>query len=349
MTSTAPATGESAPADLAWRRIIEQFRQPSAPRALWQLVNTFVPYLLLWALVPLVQSISIWLVLPLAVVAGAFLVRIFIILHDCGHGSYFKSARANALLGFVAGVLTFTSYYHWRWEHAIHHGSAGNLDRRGTGDIWTMTVQEYLESSRLKRFAYRLARNPLVLFLLAPLFMFVVMQRFPKPESGARERWCVWRTNVAIAGLALVLCGIFGVGTYLLFQLVTLAVAGAAGIWLFYVQHQYEDVYWARGEEWDYAAAALQGSSYYQLPAILQWFSGNIGFHHIHHLSARIPNYNLQKCHEADPLFQAIKPLTLSGSLKALSLRLWDERSRKLVGFAELRRMSGQGQRASSP
>jgi omega-6 fatty acid desaturase (delta-12 desaturase) len=333
--TTTPTIG---PADkAAWRRVIDKYRQPSTPRAVWQIVNTFVPYGLLWYLMYLSLAVSWWLTIPLAALTGALMVRIFIIFHDCGHGSYFRSGRANDIVGFIAGVLTFTPYYHWRWEHAIHHGSAGHLDKRGTGDIWTMTVQEYLESSRWKRFAYKLARNPFVLFVLAPLFLLFVMQRYPSPRASPRERQSVWWTNLLILCLAIGLSWIFGFVAYVLIQLTISAVGGAIGVWMFYVQHQFEDVYWERGDDWDYAAAALQGSSYYKLPRVLQWFSGNIGFHHIHHLSARIPNYNLQKCHEADPLFQQVKPLTFWGSLKASTLRLWDEKSRKLVGYGRAR------------
>jgi omega-6 fatty acid desaturase (delta-12 desaturase) len=340
MSGNSPSADDIPSADkAAWRHIVDRYRQASTRRALWQLANTFLPYALLWYLMYLCLSVSWWLIPPLAALAGAFLVRIFIIFHDCGHGSYFKSGRANAVVGFIAGMLTFTPYYHWRWEHAIHHSSAGHLDKRGIGDVWTMTVQEYLESSRWQRFAYRLARNPVILFLLAPLFLFVVMQRLPKPQANARERQSVWWTNLAILCLAIAQSWIFGVGAYLLIQLIALTVAGAAGVWMFYVQHQFEDVYWERGDNWDYAAAALEGSSFYKLPKVLQWFSGSIGFHHIHHLSARIPNYNLQKCHEADPLFQKVKPMTLSSSLKSMPLRLWDEKSRKLVGFEHLRHL----------
>ncbi len=322
----------------AWQRIVEKCQQPSTPRAVWQLVNTLVPYALLWYLMYRTLEVSLWLTIPLAVLAGAFLVRVFIIFHDCGHGSYFRSRRANDIVGFLAGVLTFTPYYHWRWEHAIHHGTAGHLDKRGTGDVWTMTVQEYLESSRWRRFAYRLARNPLVLFVIAPLFVFVIRQRFASSQVNRRERRSVWLMNLAILGLAAVLSWIFGIAAYLLIQLTAMMVAGAAGVWLFYVQHQFEDVYWERGENWNYTAAALQGSSFYKLPRVLQWFSGNIGFHHIHHLSPRIPNYNLQKCHESDPLFQQVKPITLASSLKSLTFRLWDEERKKLVGYAQVRR-----------
>jgi len=284
---------------------------------------------------------------PARILAGAFLVRIFIIFHDCGHGSYFKSGRSNDILGFITGVLTFTPYCHWRWEHAIHHASAGHLDKRGTGDVWTLTVQEYLEASRWKRFAYRLARNPIVLFGLAPLFLFVVLQRFPSRKANARERRSVWWMNLAILGMAGALSWVFGLVAYLIIQLTVMMVAGGAGVWMFYVQHQFEDVYWERGDNWDYTAAALQGSSVYKLPKILQWFSGNIGFHHIHHLSARIPNYNLERCHRSDPLFQTVKPITLFSSLKSFTLRLWDERGKKLVGYRHMRSLRREQKHSS--
>jgi omega-6 fatty acid desaturase (delta-12 desaturase) len=339
---------EAAPtASAEWRKAVEKYRQPSTPRAVWQLCNTLLPYALLWYLMYLSLSVSWWLTVPLALLAGGFLVRIFIIFHDCGHGSYFRTGRANDILGFIVGVLTFTPYYHWRWEHAIHHSSAGHLDKRGTGDIWTLTVQEYLESSRWKRFAYQLARNPLVLFVLAPLYVFLIQQRFPSSKASRRERHSVWWTNLAILGLVLGLGWAFGFFTYLLVQLMVTAVAGAVGVWLFYVQHQFEDVYWERGDDWDYASAALQGSSFYKLPRVLQWFSGNIGFHHIHHLSSRVPNYNLQKCHEADPLFHAVKPLTFGASLRSLTLRLWDENNRRLVGYGRMRELRREQRRQS--
>lgn len=327
---------------VAWRKIIEAYRQASLPRAVWQLINTLVPYAAVWVLMYFAVAFSWWLAIPLAILAGGLLVRIFIIFHDCGHGSYFASQRANDTAGFLTGVLTFTPYYHWRWEHAIHHSTTAHLDKRGTGDIWTMTVQEYLEASRWQRFAYRLSRNPVVLFVLAPLFVFLLMQRVPKPKASARERHSVWWTNLGILLLAIVMSKIFGVGEYLLLQLMVTAVSAGIGVWLFYVQHQFEDVYWERGENWDYAAAALQGSSYYKLPKVLQWFTGNIGFHHIHHLSARIPNYNLQRCHEADPLFQRVKPITLFASFKTMTLRLWDEQSRQLIGYRRLRQLRKQ-------
>jgi omega-6 fatty acid desaturase (delta-12 desaturase) len=269
-------------------------------------------------------------------------VRVFIISHDCGHGSFFSSAKANDVLGFITGVLTFTPYYHWRWEHALHHATSGDLDRRGTGDVWTLTVQEYLEASRWKRFAYRLARNPVILFGVAPFFLFLIQQRFPSAKAAQRERHSVAWTNLAIVGLGAALGWAFGFKAYVLLQLLVIMTAGSAGVWLFYVQHQFEGVYWERSSGWDYSTAALKGSSFYKLPKVLQWFSGNIGFHHIHHLSPRIPNYNLEKCHRAEPLFQTVKPVTLLSSLKSFTFRLWDEQQRKLVGYGALKRFRRQ-------
>lgn len=303
----------------------------------WQVVNTLVPYAALWYLMHLSLRVSWWLTLPLALLAAGFLVRVFIIFHDCGHGSFFPSRKANDILGFITGVLTFAPYYHWRWEHALHHASSGDLDRRGTGDVWTLTVQEYLEASRWKRFAYRLARNPVILFGPAPLFLFLIKMRFPAAKAPPRERHSVAWTNLALVGVVAVMSCVFGLEAYLLLQVFIIMLAGSAGLWLFYVQHQFEGVHWERSEEWDYATAALKGSSFYKLPKVLQWFSGNIGFHHIHHLSPRIPNYHLEKCHRAEPLFQTVKPITLLGSLKSLTFRLWDEQRQRLVGYRVLK------------
>jgi omega-6 fatty acid desaturase (delta-12 desaturase) len=322
----------------SWKQIVARYQKPSVARGTWQIVNTLVPYAALWYLMYLSRGVSWWLTVPLAVLAGAFLVRAFIIFHDCGHGSFFKSARANHIVGTITGVLTFTPYFHWRWEHAIHHATSGDLDRRGTGDVWTLTVQEYLESSRWKRFAYRLARNPFVLFVLAPFYLFVMQQRAPSRKAPPRERRSVYWTNLGIGAVAAGLIWAFGLKDWLILQLIVLMVAGSAGVWLFYVQHQFEGVFWDRGEDWDYVTAALRGSSFYKLPRVLQWFSGNIGFHHIHHLSTRIPNYYLEKCQKAEPLFQSVKPVTLLGSCKSFTFRLWDEQRRKLVGFGHLKR-----------
>jgi acyl-lipid omega-6 desaturase (Delta-12 desaturase) len=312
---------------------VARFQVASLWRARWQVCNSVVPYVLLWFAMDRALAVSYWLMFPIAILAAGFLVRIFIIFHDCGHGSFFKSQRANNATGAIAGLLLLTPYRHWRWQHALHHGTAGDLDRRGSGDIWTLTVEEYLQSTHWRRFAYRLARNPIVLFVFAPLYVFVVDHRFAASTASIRERTSVHRTNWVLLGVALLMCALIGLKALLLIQLTVFAFAGALGLWLFYVQHQFQGAYWARSEHWNYTAAALQGSSFYKLPRILQWFTGNIGFHHIHHLSPRIPNYHLQQCHDGDPFFSTIKPITLLASLKCLTFRLWDEQRNVFVGF----------------
>jgi len=321
-----------------WKAIVAKFQEPSLPRATWQLINTVGGFILLWALMYWSLAVSPWLTAGLAVLAGGLMVRVFIIFHDCGHGSFLKSRNANDTVGFICGMLTFTPYHHWRWEHSLHHATSGDLDRRGVGDIWTMTVQEYLGAPRWKRFAYRVARNPIVLFLLAPAPLFLVRERFPSPGANTRERNSVWWMNAAVAAMAGSLIWLFGWKAYLLIQLTITVVGGAIGVWMFYVQHQFDEAYWERGDHWDYTTAALQGSSYYRLPKVLQWFSGNIGFHHIHHLSPRIPNYHLERCHKSHPIFQSVKPLTFLRSLRSINLHLWDERERRLVSFRDLAR-----------
>jgi omega-6 fatty acid desaturase (delta-12 desaturase) len=337
-----PAEGEDALKTAEWKQVVLEHQKPSLPRAIWQICNTIIPYGVIWYLMHITVGISWWLTIPLAMLGGMFVVRVFIIFHDCGHGSYFKSRRANDVVGFITGVLTFTPFYQWRWDHAIHHATSGHLDKRGTGDLWTLTVQEYLESSRGRRFAYRLARNPVVLFVIAPMYVFLIRQRFSAATDNKRERHSVYWMNLAVAGYVVGLCYAFGIVPFLLIQLTILAVAGASGFWLFYVQHQFEGVYWERGDKWDYTTAALQGSSFYKLPKILQWFSGNIGYHHIHHLSARIPNYNLERCHKAHQIFQQVKPVTFFASFKTLTFRLWDEKRKQLISFRHLKNLQKQ-------
>jgi acyl-lipid omega-6 desaturase (Delta-12 desaturase) len=324
-----------------WREIVSEFQRPSLIRSTWQILNSVGIYLVIWYLMYLSLGVSYWLTIPLAIAAGGFLVRVFIIFHDCAHGSFFRSRKANDILGFITGVLTFTPYHQWRWEHTVHHAHAGDLDSRGMGDIWTMTVQEYLAASRWTKFRYRLARNPVVLFVLAPTFLFLVLQRFPLAKASKKIRRSLHYTNLCVFALIAVLIWVFGLQAYLGIQFIVVLVGATSGIWLFYVQHQFEGVSWERGENWDFTEAALKGSSFYRLPRILQWFSGNIGFHHIHHLSPRIPNYNLESCHKADPLFQSVQSISLLSSLKSLAFRLWDEESRKLVGFRHLNTKRG--------
>jgi acyl-lipid omega-6 desaturase (Delta-12 desaturase) len=327
-----------------WKKIVAQYQVPSLPRAIWQLVNTFVPYIAVWYAMYVSLAGPYWITLALALLAGLLVTRVFIFFHDCGHGSFFKSKVANDVLGFITGMLTFTPYLHWRWQHAVHHGASGDLDRRGDGDIWTMTVREYQAASPGRRFNYRLSRNPFVLFCLAPLGLLLIYQRFSSPRAKGKDRASVYWMNFALALMAGGMCWLCGWQNYLLMQLPVTFFAGSIGIWMFYVQHQYEDVYWDHHAEWDYTAAALQGSSYYKLPRVLQWFTGNIGFHHIHHLSARIPNYNLEECHFSHPLFQKVRPITLGDSFKCMSLRLWDEKSRRLVGYSALRQTSSEAE-----
>jgi omega-6 fatty acid desaturase (delta-12 desaturase) len=322
-----------------WYRTIVRYQQPDRRKAVWQLVNTFGPYFALWALMVWMvrRGTSYWLVLPLIVIAAALLVRLFIFFHDCCHGSFFASRRANRILGYVTGILAFTPYEYWRRSHAGHHATAGDLDRRGGGDIWTMTVEEYRAAVWWRRLAYRAVRNPFVIFILGPLFVFVIGQRFSQRGMPRRERNSVVITNVALLTIAVVASLTIGWRTYLVIQLPVMLIAGSIGLWMFYVQHQFEGVYWARHEEWDPVRAALEGSSYYKLPKVLQWFSGNIGLHHIHHLRARIPNYHLQRCYNETPAVQGVKPLTLRGSLKCPGLNVYDEKQRRLVSFRALK------------
>jgi len=324
---------------LSWKQAVTRNQVPVLRKCIRQVINTLIPYLTLCGVMIWSLDVSYWLTLAVAVAAGGFLIRIFIIFHDCGHGSFFRSQRANHFWGFVTGVLTFTPYHQWRQKHALHHATSGDLDRRGTGDIWTLTVQEYFEAPRWKRLAYRLFRNPFVLFVLLPLYLFLIHQRFPSPSVGRRERLGVHWTNGALLLIAIAMSMTIGIKSYLLIQLPVMMITGTVGLWLFYVQHQFEGVYWKRREHWGFAEAALHGSSFYKLPRILQWFSGNIGFHHIHHLSPRIPNYNLEKCHQADPLFQSVKPITLGSSLRSFTYRLWDEQRGKLIGYRHLREL----------
>lgn len=321
-----------------WQAIVARYQQPSIARSVWQIVNSFGPYFVAWCLLCLSVNISFWLTAPLVLLSAGFLLRVFIIQHDCGHGSFFKSRRANDLVGSVAGVLTLTPYHLWRWEHAVHHATSGDLDRRGLGDVFTWTVTEYMAARRRHRILYRLFRHPLVMFGLLPPLVFIVRQRFTFTRAGKRERRSVHWTNLGILAVAIGMSALVGWKTYLLLQLAVTTTAASMGVWLFYVQHQFETPYWERHGDWDYATAALQGSSFYKLSRIAQWFSGNIGFHHIHHLSPGIPNYNLERCQNAEPLFQ-VPPLTFWASLKAVRFKLYDEYRGRMVSFGEAARL----------
>jgi acyl-lipid omega-6 desaturase (Delta-12 desaturase) len=338
--SPAQAENDAATAadDVNWKAIVAEHQEPRFGAACWQIFNSVGAYLAMWWIMYQTMQISWWLTMPLALIAGGLLVRIFIIFHDCGHGSFFKSRLANDVWGFITGMMAFTPYQHWRWEHAVHHATNGDLDRRGVGDVWTMTVTEYLAASKGKRLAYRLVRHPIVLFGFGPIFLFLIRERLPVAGAKTRDKISVWIMNVAIVFWSAVLISYVGFWPWVILQLTILAVGASAGVWLFYVQHQFEETYWKRGEEWDFLDAALKGSSFYKLPRILQWFTGNIGYHHIHHLSSRIPNYNLERCHKSHPMFMEVKPLTFWASLKTMTYRLWDEKNMKLISFGQLKR-----------
>jgi len=317
---------------------LARYRQADLGKAVWQLVNTFIPYISIWILMifMLNKGFPFWSILPLTLLNGLFLVRIFIFFHDCCHGSFLASAKANKIVGYITGVLTFTPFYLWRRSHNLHHATAGNLDQRGMGDVWTMTAEEYRNASRREKIGYRLYRNPFVLLVLGPIYSFFIKQRFVSKNTGKRERFSVILTNIVILGILTVAYFTIGLKTYLLIQIPIMIFGGIVGVWLFYVQHQYDGVYWAREDDWDSLKASLQGSSYYKLPAILQWFTGNIGIHHIHHMEPRIPNYRLQRCYDEMPVFQNIKPLTFSSSLASLRMNLWDEQRQKLISFSKI-------------
>ncbi|MEA3337033.1 MAG: fatty acid desaturase [Chloroflexota bacterium] len=321
----------------AWRQIVARYQTASLNRSVIQLITSVVPYFVLLVLMYFSLDISYWLTLLLAIPAAGFVIRIFIIFHDCGHGSFFASREANEWVGRFTGVLTFTPYHRWRRAHAIHHATAGDLDRREAGDVWTMTVDEYLESPPLKRLGYRVYRFPPIMLTVGAWMSFLVFERLWFWEKDKRARNSVIWTDVALLAIAVVATLTIGLKAYLLIQIPVICLAASAGVWLFYVQHQFEGVYWQRHEDWDYVDAALQGSSYYKLPSLLQWFSGNIGFHHIHHLSPKIPNYNLEQANNENSLFQ-IAPVTPRSSLKSLGFRLWDEENHQLVGFSEAKR-----------
>jgi len=318
------------------RAALAPFERPLHSRALRQVFNSLVPYVALWVLMSRTVETSYWLTLLLAIPAAGFLVRLFIISHDCGHGSFFESKRANDAMGFLTATLVFIPYFYWRHRHAIHHATAGNLNRRGVGDVWTLTLQEYSQGSLWLKIRYRLVRNPVTLLLVGPIYMFLIYYRFAGLRSGWRWHRSVLWSNLAILALAGSLISVLGLKAYLIIQLPVILMAGMAGIWLFYVQHQFEGVYWEREGDWDYIKAALEGCSYYKLPRVLQWFSGNIGFHHIHHLSPRIPNYSLEACHLGNPMFRQVRELTLVQSFRCLRLRVWDQEQRALVSLGPL-------------
>ena len=328
------------PAAELWKSITDKYRNADNFKSIWQLINSFIPFTALWILMYYSLDYSYLITLLLSVFASGFAMRIFIIQHDCGHGSFFPSGKANDMLGIFCSVFTLTPYHYWRKSHAIHHASVGKLEERGVGDVYTLTVDEYLARNKWGRIRYRLYRNPLILFMVIPPVLFLFLYRFPVSKIGALKTLhsTVYITNIAITLLAGTVIFFIGFKAFLLIQLPILILSLSAGTWFFYVQHQFEDTYWDNGDKWDYTEAALNGSSYYKLPKILQWFTGNIGFHNIHHLSPRIPNYKLEKCYRENPIFHTGTVLTIRSSMKSLFLNLWDSKRRKLVSFGDLKR-----------
>jgi omega-6 fatty acid desaturase (delta-12 desaturase) len=345
--SAAPPVATAAN-ERSWTRTLARYRQPSNTRGLVEIAITFVPLAALWATIWLALDPTHWFSLLLTVPAAGFVVRLFMIQHDCGHGSFFRHRAANDWVGRVIGVLTLTPYDFWQRTHAMHHAGSGNLDRRGYGDIDTLTVREYQALPFWGRLRYRLYRHPAVMFGIGPAYLFLVRHRLP--IGLMRDGWRPWlstmATNFAIAMVAATLIWLIGVKAFLLVHLPIIMIAASAGVWLFYVQHQFEQTTWERDAGWDLHHAALRGSSYYDLPAILRWFTANIGVHHVHHLCSRIPYYRLPRVLRDHPELRDIGRLTIPQSLRCVRLVLWDETERRLVSFRHARRSRGSG---SSP
>jgi acyl-lipid omega-6 desaturase (Delta-12 desaturase) len=336
----------SAPTDNAdrrsWLKILAGYKEPSRGRSAFELAVTFIPFAALWATAVAAVHFGFWWGLVLIVPAAAFLVRLFMIQHDCGHGSFFAHRRTDDWIGRAIGVLTLTPYDYWRRAHAMHHASAGNLDERGVGDITTLTVAEYQALSVWGKLKYRLYRNPAVMFGIGPAWLFLFQHRLPfgMMRSGAMPWVSTMATNLSVVILAALLIWLVGFGPFLLVHLPTVVLASAAGVWLFYVQHQFEDTHWSRKPEWEFQNAALHGSSHYDLPRVLHWLTGNIGIHHVHHLSSRIPYYRLPEVLKDHPELHDVGRITIMDSLRCVKLVLWDEGGNRLISFREARALA---------
>ncbi|MFD2923769.1 fatty acid desaturase [Halobacillus naozhouensis] len=319
------------------KKNVASFAKADTTAGVRQLINTLVPFFLLWFLAYQSLAVSLWLAIPLAMVAGGFVIRIFIIFHDCTHQSFFKNKKANRIIGTITGILTLFPFEKWKRDHSIHHATSSNLDKRGTGDVWVMTVDEYVAATFWGRLAYRLYRNPIIMFGLGPIYLFLISNRFNRKGAKRKERLNTYVTNASVAIIYSLLIWAIGWQAFLIIQVPILYVSGTLGIWLFYVQHQFEDSYFEEEDQWDFVKAAVDGSSYYKLPKILQWVSGSIGFHHVHHLSPRVPNYKLEEAHESTPPLQKATTITLASSLKSIRFRLYDTENKTFVSFKEVK------------
>ncbi|MGG5254121.1 fatty acid desaturase [Neobacillus sp. SM06] len=317
------------------KKQIAPYEKSTTKASIWQLINTFVPFFLLWFLAYKSLAVSYVLTLLLTVIAAGFLVRIFIIFHDCCHHSFFKNRSLNRVLGTLTGVLTLFPYDQWAHDHSVHHATSSNLDKRGTGDLWILTVEEYTTSPLIKKIGYRMYRNPFVMFGLGPIYQFLIKNRFNRKGARKEERMNTYVTNGLIVILFGSLSWLIGWQNFLLIQGPIFFISGAAGIWLFYVQHTFEDSYFEEDANWEYVKAAVEGSSFYKLPKLLQWLTGNIGYHHVHHLSPRIPNYLLETAHNRTADLQNVPTVTLATSWKSLQFHLWDEKNKKFVGYKD--------------
>jgi acyl-lipid omega-6 desaturase (Delta-12 desaturase) len=330
MNNTIESEKES---ERSWEKTVRKYAHPDLKKSIWQICNSVIPYIFMWYIMYRSLEYSYWITLLLALVASGFLIRIFIIFHDCGHRSFFVSKRANEVVGMIMGIIAFTPYYKWHQQHSIHHATSGNLDKRGIGDVWTMTLEEYQNSSKKEKFMYRAFRHPLIMFILGPVLVVLIQNRITSKDMDRPERLNVYFTNIIILITAVLISLLIGFKAFLLIQLPIILIGHSLGIWLFYVQHQFDDVSWERNSNWDYKTSAITGSSFLKLPAVLQWFTGNIGFHHVHHLSSRIPNYNLEKCHYENKIFREVKPIVFFSTFKTLKLGLWDEKNRQMISF----------------
>lgn len=321
------------------KKEVAPYEQIDMRSSIRQICNTILPLLVLWYAAYASLTVSYWLSLVFMVMASGFVIRTFIIFHDCCHQSFFKSRKANDILGTITGVITLVPYQQWKNSHSIHHATSSNLDKRGIGDMWVLTVEEYEEASWWTRLAYRVYRNPVVMLCIGPIAIFLITYRFNVKGAKRKERVNTHITNIGIVVLYALLCWAIGWQAFLMIQGPIFLLSGMLGIWLFYVQHQFEETYFEHEDEWSYVKAAVEGSSYYKLPKLLQWITGNIGFHHVHHLSPKVPNYNLEKAHDASIPLQKATTITLRTSLKSLRFRLWDEERKVFVSFKEHKQM----------